>query len=44
MCMGVCLYLSILDMCSAGGGQWRATDHLELELQEVVSPYVGAGN
>ena len=30
--------------CSAGGGQKRAVDSLELELQMVVRGYVGAGN
>lgn len=42
--MSDCLYVSILYVCSAGGGQQRATGCLELELQEVVSSYVGAGN
>ena len=33
-----------LHVCSAHGGQKRATDPLELELQMVEPPYVGAGN
>lgn len=45
MCTGVCLYVSslcALHVCSAHGGQKRALDPTELDLQMVVS-YMGAG-
>ena len=36
--------LSVHRVCSVLGGQKRASDSLELELQTVVNSHVGAGN
>lgn len=40
-CLNVCLFTK----CASGvhGGQKRASDHLDLELQKVVSHDMGAG-
>lgn len=39
-----CLYIPEACVCNANRGQQRAVDALELELQAVVSQYVGARN
>jgi hypothetical protein len=42
--MGICIYMSINHMYGATGGQKRALDLLELELEFVESHHVDAGN
>lgn len=43
MCLA-CLYVCILFIFGACGGQKRVLDPLELEFRMVVSHQVGAGN
>lgn len=40
--MGLCLSLSMYHVCIAHGGQKKAPDPLELELEVTVSCHVGA--
>lgn len=45
MCMGdLPVFVCASHACSAHRGQKRLLDLLEVELQMVVSPHVGAGN
>ena len=47
MCItGICVHICLCTSCVFGacGGQKRALDALELELQMVVSHHMGAGN
>ena len=45
MCLFVCVCVGVpLCVPGAGGGQKRVSDPLELELQTVVSHFVGTGS